>query len=145
MYYNYLYLNYCLPYLPFTTCKSLVLLPVLRYILQLALWYALIASFRKCHKLLSILTLSHGKKGYCPPYSYLLPVGSAIALESGDITIFTTDLRCIGPIIQLGRAAERIIYFNIAVSVVSKVWLHDLFCICEASRPHHVRTLNTIE
>jgi len=47
--------------------------------------------------------------------------GAAIAVEAGDVTLFTTDLRCLSSIVRLGRAARQIILFNITISVVTKV------------------------
>jgi hypothetical protein len=48
-------------------------------------------------------------------------VGAAIAVEAGDITLFTNDLRCLAPIIRLGCTVRSIIMFNIAVCIVTKV------------------------
>ena len=47
--------------------------------------------------------------------------GAAVAVEAGDITLFTNDLRCLAPIIRLGCTVRSIIMFNIAVCIVTKV------------------------
>lgn len=53
--------------------------------------------------------------------SFIVVAGAAIAVEAGDVTLFTTDLRCLSSIVRLGRAARQIILFNITISVVTKV------------------------
>ncbi|CAL8464237.1 g3772 [Coccomyxa elongata] len=47
--------------------------------------------------------------------------GAAIAVEAADVALFSNDLRCLLPIIRLGRTARRKIFENITLSVVTKV------------------------
>ncbi|EIE24921.1 heavy metal translocatin, partial [Coccomyxa subellipsoidea C-169] len=47
--------------------------------------------------------------------------GAAIAVEASDVALFTSDLRCLAPVISLGRLSRRKIIENISLSVVTKV------------------------
>ena len=49
--------------------------------------------------------------------------GAAIAIEAGDVTLFTTDLRCLASILRLGRRSRSKILQNISLSVLTKVLL----------------------
>lgn len=47
--------------------------------------------------------------------------GAAIAIDAADVALFTNDLKCLAPVIKLGRNAKRKILLNISLSVVTKV------------------------
>ena len=53
--------------------------------------------------------------------SKLPSAGSAIAIDASDVALFTNDLKCLAPVIKLGRNAKRKILLNIILSVVTKV------------------------
>jgi cation transport ATPase len=42
-------------------------------------------------------------------------------MEAADVALFTNDLRCLAPVMQLGRMARRKILQNVTLSVVTKV------------------------
>ncbi len=51
--------------------------------------------------------------------------GAAIAVEASDVALFSNDLRCLAPVISLGRLSRRKIIENISLSVATKV------CACD--------------
>lgn len=56
-------------------------------------------------------------------YVCLRSAGAAIAIDAADVALFTNDLKCLAPVIKLGRNAKRKILLNISLSVVTKVHL----------------------
>ena len=57
------------------------------------------------------------------PQCLLQSAGAAIAIDAADVALFTNDLKCLAPVIKLGRNAKRKILLNISLSVVTKVRL----------------------
>ncbi len=57
------------------------------------------------------------------PQCLLRSAGAAIAIDAADVALFTNDLKCLAPVIKLGRNAKRKILLNISLSVVTKVRL----------------------
>jgi cation transport ATPase len=57
------------------------------------------------------------------PQCLLRSAGAAIAIDAADVALFTNDLKCLAPVIKLGRNAKRKILLNISLSVVTKVCL----------------------
>ena len=61
---------------------------------------------------------------YCTcPQCLLRSAGAAIAIDAADVALFTNDLKCLAPVIKLGRNAQHKILLNVSMSVVTKVCL----------------------
>jgi Zn2+/Cd2+-exporting ATPase len=58
--------------------------------------------------------------------------GAAAALEAGDISLFTDDLRVLPALVRLARAAKRRIWENILLSVITKASNTESSSLCAA-------------
>ena len=72
------------------------------------------------------MLVPHAFPSCCPTlalYAFWRSAGAAIAIDAADVALFTNDLKCLAPVIKLGRNAKRKILLNISLSVVTKVRL----------------------